>query len=74
MTQNNPFNDSDIQSLAADTIGVGGTDGIWQYGSSWLLHEQPFLDTNDDKQLQGLVGLPGRLRGRVDDALGLLQL
>ena len=56
MTQNNPFNDSDIQSLAADTIGVGGTDGIWQYGSSWLLHEQPFLDTNDDKQLQGLVG------------------
>ncbi len=56
MTQNNPFNDSDIQSLAADTIGVGGTDGIWQYGSSWLLHEQPFLDTNDDKQMQGLVG------------------
>ena len=56
ITQNNPFNDSDIQSLAADTIGVGGTDGIWQYGSSWLLREQSFLDTTDDKQLQGLVG------------------
>jgi hypothetical protein len=60
-TQQNPFNDSDVQALANDVLGAaagGGpaTVGIWQYGSAYLAGQAPFVGTPTDQEIQDIIG------------------